>query len=239
MFFEKLKRLFSRKEVPEEARELYEKANNTRELLKGLDAILTRNEVESRELTKEIAALEGKEKEEEAKVKSGDVTGRQKRNTLLLIRRMRKQLDNLDHRLRIYDRNMNLHLNLIGKIQDMEAMQLRGVKEEQIDEILLDFESNMEDYAGTLTAASIVESGAGELDSREERELKKIEEEILGEESSGAEKEKEGEKKTKTREKEAKEEARKKKEKASSSTEELPSESAEPKERFTGEMELE
>lgn len=239
MFFEKLKNIFYRKEVPQEARDIYERSRNTRELLRGLDELLTRNEVEFRELSKEIVALEGKQKEEEAKIKEGKITGRQKRNALLSIRRLRKQLDNLDHRLRIFDRNMNLHLSLIGKVQDIEAMQLKGVQEEHIDEILLDFESHLEDYAETLTAASVVEAGAAELDAKEEKELRQIEEEILGEKAERAVEEEE------EREKALKKEKRKKKaplrapETLSSSKEEdLPSEEETPRES-PGEMELE
>ena len=54
--------------------------------------------------------------------------------------------------LRIYERNMNLHLNLIGKIQQMEAMKLGGVDEAKIDQIVMDFEEKLEKYAAKLEA---------------------------------------------------------------------------------------
>ncbi|MHC4390808.1 MAG: hypothetical protein ACYS22_05750 [Planctomycetota bacterium] len=176
-----LKKLFTRQEIPEETRKLFDSSRSTHDLLRGLDDLLTRNEVEFKELDYEIQKLEALEKAEIDKIKTGEVGGRQKRNVLLHVRRLRKQLDNYEKRLRIYDRNMNLHLSLISKIQDVEAMQLKGVSEQRIDAIIMGFEENLEKYNETMSAAHVLDgTKAMQVSSQEERELAALESELLG-----------------------------------------------------------
>lgn len=175
------KRLFTRDDIPDETRRLFESARSTQELLRGLDHLLTTNEVQFKELDDEINKLERLEQIEVGRIKTGELTGRQKRNALLYIKRLRKQMDAYEQRLRIYDRNMNLHLNLISKIQDIEAMKLRGVDETRIDAILMEFEENLEKYNETMNAASVLsETQVTRPSADEERELRALETELLG-----------------------------------------------------------
>lgn len=152
---DKLKGLFHRRGMGDEARGVFDRAKSTRELLAGLDDLLTRNEVELKALQKQIAHLEDLENESIGRIREGLPEGRRKRNALVELQRLRKQLENLDSRQRIYDRNMSLHLNLIGKIQDMEAMELSGVKEGEIDRIVMDFEEQFEKWQGTVMAGEV------------------------------------------------------------------------------------
>lgn len=179
MIFDKLKALFSRGDMPEEARGLFQQATTTRELLQGLDELLTRNELEFNELNREIAQLEEIEQEEIQKVRGGQLNDRVKQNTLLYIKRLRKQMDNLQNRLYIFDKNINLHLNLIAKIQDMEAMALKGVEEKEIDTIVVEFQTNFEKYMDSVVAAEAAEQYTHSLSPEENVELKKLEEELL------------------------------------------------------------
>jgi hypothetical protein len=176
---EKLKSLFTRDEIPDEAKAIFDKATTPTELLRGLDTLLTRNEVEAAELNAEINRVEARALDEEERVRSGDMPERQKRNSLLQIKRLRKQLDNYESRLRIYERNMNLHLTLIGKIQQVEAMKLRGVDEGKIDQIVMDFEEKLEQYGDVMNAAEAHEGRTSTASAREERELRELESEIL------------------------------------------------------------
>lgn len=176
---EKLKGLFSRSDIPDEARAIFEQAKTPTELLRGLDDLLTRNEVEAKELNAEIANVEEAADGEEARIRSGEMPERQKRNALLHVKRLRKQLDNYEGRLRIYERNMNLHLTLIGRIQQMEAMKLGGVDEASIDKIVVDFEEKLEKYHDVMNAADAHEGKASVVSAREERELRDLEQEIL------------------------------------------------------------
>lgn len=181
MLFDKLKELLTRRPVSDETLRIVEKSGSTRELLHGLDALHTRNEMEFNEVTREIEKLESIEVDESGKIRSGELSDRRKRNSLLRIRRLRKQMENLDNRLKIYDRNMSLHLNLIGKVQEMEAMALQGLGETQIDKILIDFEEKLESYMNSVASAQVVEESREIPDVASERELREIEKEVIGE----------------------------------------------------------
>ena len=182
MLIDKLKAMLTRHPVSEETMQVVEKAGTTRELLHGLDALHTRNEMEFNEVTREIEKLEAIEEGEGGAIRAGELSERRKRNALLRIRRLRKQMENLDNRLKIYDRNMSLHLNLIGKVQEMEAMSLRGVSEKEIDKIVLDFEEKLDSYMNTMASAQVVEESVPIPDVATEHELQKIEREVLDEE---------------------------------------------------------
>jgi hypothetical protein len=177
---EKLKALFNRDEIPDEAKLIFDSAKTPADLLRGLDELLTRNEVEAKELNEEITKTEMLAQDEEDKVRTGNLPERQKRQALLHVKRLRKQMDNYEGRLRIYERNMNLHLNLIGKIQQMEAMKLGGVDESRIDQIVMDFEEKLEKYADIMNAAEAHEAKSTVVSAREERELRDLEDEITG-----------------------------------------------------------
>lgn len=176
---DRLKGLFGRDEIPDEAKRVFDRATTPRELLRGLDELLTTNEVEFKELERELERLEAHEKDEMTRVRDGLVDGRQKRNALLSIQRLRKQMDNYENRLRIYDRNMNLHLSLIGKIQEIEAMKLRGVDEQRIDRIVMDFEEHLEKWNDTMSAADVAETSKQTLSAKDDRDLAALEREIV------------------------------------------------------------
>jgi hypothetical protein len=178
---EKIRNLFSRGGIPEEARDALKGARSTKDLLAGLDAVLTRNEMEFNKLKREIDRVVAILEEEEGKVKEGDLQGRQKRYTLQYVKRLRSHLDNLDHRMTIFDKNINLHIQLIGKIQDMEAMALRGVDEAQIDKIIMDFEDHLGRYMDVVTAGEAGFEASSSISEREDRELAKLERELKGE----------------------------------------------------------
>lgn len=179
--FDRLKALLSRQPVSEETKGVIAKATTARELLHGLDALHTRNEMEFNEVTREIEKLELIERTEAEKIRGGSLSERRKRNALLKIRRLRKQMENLDNRLKIFDRNMSLHLNLIGKVQEMEAMSLRGLDEKKIDSIMIDFEEKLEAYMNSMASAQVVEESTPIPDVATERELQEIEQEVVKE----------------------------------------------------------
>jgi hypothetical protein len=196
---EKLKNLFNRDEIPDETKQIFDSAKTPTDLLRGLDMLLTRNEVEAKELNDEITKIEEQCVGEEDAIRAGALPERQKRNALMKIKRLRKTMDNYEGRLRIYERNMNLHLNLIGKIQQMEAMKLGGVDEQQIDKIVMEFEEKLEKYADVMNAAEVHEGKSATFSAKEDRELKTLEAEIVGKRPDAAE---QAEKELKAREKE-------------------------------------
>ena len=176
---EKLQRLFSRKEIPTEARDLLTNAKTPKELLEGLDQLITRNELEVNKLTRELEALEGIESSEVGKVRSGSLPDRSKNNVLRKIQRLRKQMDNLEERQQIYNRNINLQIHLVGKIQALDAMELRGVDEDKIDDILSDYEDELSRYQSVLDSEDIATSDIGSM-LDDSKDLMGLEAEILG-----------------------------------------------------------
>ncbi len=179
MLIEKLKRLFGRKEIPREAQDLLRDATTPRQLLHGLDELIARNEVEVQGLNRDMESLEGTDQKESERIRSGELRERTKNNVLRRIQRLRQQMDNLEERQRIYNRNINLLIRLVGRIQALEAMELRGVDEDQIDTILSDYEEEFAAYRNVLDTEELLVSDFGSsLD--DSQNLSKLEAEILG-----------------------------------------------------------
>jgi hypothetical protein len=177
----RLTQLFQKRTIPEEARDLFKRSTSIRELVKGLDRLKTENELELNQLKDEVLVLEQEEQDLISQLKQG-IEGRRKKFVLQNIQRLRKQMDNMDRRIGIYDQNILLHLTLMGKILDMEAMEQKGVEEAKIEEILLDFDATLEQYLenqleGTESTASQV------FKAEQERELSALEQEILAQPS--------------------------------------------------------
>jgi hypothetical protein len=175
---EKLKGLFTREEIPEEARSAFSSAQSTGDLKAGIDAVVTRNEMESNKLKKEIDRVLAVLNEEEGKIRGGSLEGRQKKYTLQYIKRLRSHLDNLDRRMDIYDKNINLCIQLIGKVQDMEAMAMRGVDEQTIDRIVMEWDDQQEKFMDVVHAGEVGMEGSTLATSRD-KELERLEKEIL------------------------------------------------------------
>lgn len=146
-----------------------------KEALQDLDAIVTRNEMGLDALRAEIEKTDAQLHAEENKIRDKQVDGWQKRFVLQSVRRLRTHLLNLDRRMGIYDKNLTVALALIGKVEDMQAMSLRGVNTEEIDKVILDFEEQMAKYLDVV-GINIEPSDPVE----EERELQDLEKEILG-----------------------------------------------------------
>ncbi|MHC4937085.1 MAG: hypothetical protein ACYTGJ_12835 [Planctomycetota bacterium] len=179
MAMERIRRLFGGKEIPVEARDILARATTPQEMLGGLDELITRNELEIDRIHREIEALEAVEEREKSRVREGDLPDRSRNNTLRRIGRLRKQMDNLEERLRIFNRNINLQHHLVGKVQALGAMELRGLDEERIDAILLEYEEELGHYSSVLESEDLATSPLPHgLDDA--AELRAIEAEILG-----------------------------------------------------------
>ncbi|MGE3165813.1 MAG: hypothetical protein AB7O52_12985 [Planctomycetota bacterium] len=179
MLLDRLKQLFQRKEIPRDAKDLINNSTDVRDLLEGLDSLITQNEVEVEKINEEIAALEEVESREMGRVRSGELPERSKNNVLRRIQRLRKQMDNLEERQRIYNRNINLQIDLVGRVQALDAMELRGVDEDKIDEILADYEDELTRYQGVMDSENL---SVGDLDRilDDSKDLAALEAEVMG-----------------------------------------------------------
>jgi hypothetical protein len=178
---EKLKSLFQRTDLPDETRRLYQDAASPRDLIKGLETLRAQNEIELRENEEQLIGLEKAVAVEENSIRHGALTPTEETIILRRIERLEKQRANLGKQVLIYNENVNLHLNLIAKIQEMEAMRSRGVGEDQIDRMVDEVEDHVEEYKRVSIAAESGSNMSTAVDeSAERRRLEEIKKRIVG-----------------------------------------------------------
>jgi hypothetical protein len=178
---EKLKSLFQREDLPDETRQLYQNSANARDLIKGLEAQRGRNEIDLRDNEEQLISLEKAIGQEEESIRRGALTPTQETIILRRIERLEKQRANLEKQVSIYNENVNLHLNLISKIQEMEAMRSRGVSEDEIDNLVDDVQEHVEQYKRvSIAAEGSTNTSSAVDDSAERRRLEEIRKRIVG-----------------------------------------------------------
>jgi len=178
---EKLKSLFQREDLPDETRQLYQNSANPRDLIRGLEAQRGRNEIDLRDNEEQLISLERAIGLEEESIRKGGLTPTQETIVLRRIERLEKQRANLEKQVSIYNENVNLHLNLISKIQEMEAMRSRGVSEDEIDSLVDDVQDHVEQYKRvSIAAESSTNTASAVDDSAERRRLEEIRKRIVG-----------------------------------------------------------
>ncbi len=178
---EKLRSLFQRTDLPDETRRLYQDAASPRDLIKGLETLRAQNEIELRENEEQLIGLEKAVTAEENSIRRGELTPTEETIILRRIERLEKQRANLGKQVLIYNENVNLHLNLIAKIQEMEAMRSRGVGEDQIDRMVDEVEGHVEEYKRVSLAAESGSNMSTAVDeSAERRRLEEIKKRIVG-----------------------------------------------------------
>jgi len=185
---EKIKGMFGKQPLPEETRALLSGVADVDALREGLDGIVTSNEVEARNIEREINQLAQNETNHKAKIQTGDPSQREKLNVLREIKRLRRRMDSLEKRHRIHQDNIDLHLGLFDRISEMQAMELKKVSQAQIEELSADYDEALDkhrDLMATARAAAGLE-GVYE-DSAEQAELAALEAEILAEMGGGEE----------------------------------------------------
>ncbi|MBL4849141.1 MAG: hypothetical protein JKY65_26755 [Planctomycetes bacterium] len=179
---EKIKGMFGKQALPEETRLLLSGVADVAALRTGLDDIVTENEVEARNIEREINQLAQNETNLKDKIRTGEASQREKLNTLREIKRLRRRMDSLEKRHRIHQDNIDLHLGLFDRISEMQAMELKKVSQGQIEELSADYDEALDkhrDLMATARAAAGLE-GVYE-DSAEQAELAALEAEILAE----------------------------------------------------------
>src|SRR5688500_1451377 len=96
--FDKIKALFNRSSLPEETRLMLTDVKSVEELRSGLDAIATQNEVEAREIERDIEKLGKMETGHKERILAGSISEREKLSALREIRRLRRRMDSLEKR---------------------------------------------------------------------------------------------------------------------------------------------
>jgi hypothetical protein len=179
---QKIKGLFSRGTLPEETHLLLSGVADVAELRRGLDEIVTRNEVEARDIEREIDKLARLEADQKERIAGGDLSKREKTNTLREIQRLRRRMNSLEKRHRIHQDNIDLHLGLFDRITEMEAMELKKVTQSQIEEIAVDYDEKLDKHRDIMHAARAAAGLDPEYEDQQElAELAALEREILKE----------------------------------------------------------
>lgn len=187
---DKIKAMFSRNALPEETRLLLSGVEDVDALRRGLDEIATRNEVEAREIEREIDKLANNEGGLKERVAGGSLNEREKLSVLREIQRLRRRMDSLEKRHRIHQDNIDLHLGLFDRISEMQAMELKRVTQGQIEEIAVDYEERLDKHKDIMNSARAAEGlEPNYADTTERRELAALEAEILSEAGVGQEEE--------------------------------------------------
>lgn len=180
---EKIRGLFGKGQLPEETKLLLSGVADVSELQKGLDDIITSNEVEARDIEREIEKLAKMEAAQKERIANAELNTREKTNILREIKRLRQRMNSLDKRHRIHQDNIDLHLGLFNRISEMEAMELKKVTQSQIEEITADYGERYEAHRDLVSMGRASNGLEGSLyeDSAEQAELAALEREILAE----------------------------------------------------------
>jgi hypothetical protein len=181
MIFARVRELLTKNRLPPGTTELLASVKDTGELLRGLDELVTRNEVAVTELNEELAALEELERQQKEKIRSGSLGRRTRASVLRRILRLRQQMDHTEDRLKIHDRNIRLHLDLIGTLKQIDAMAMAGVGEREVDGIILRFGEELKSYQASLTSGEVLDRMEKAEQLPGEEDLSTLEAEILGE----------------------------------------------------------
>ncbi len=153
--------------------------NKTMSMLQKLDQLLAHNKIQLQKLQEEILVLENQEQREVEKIKEGHLSTREESFSLQDVKRLRKQIQNLEQRASIHDKNIDHNLNMISRVQDIEAMQMQGVEESEVDEVAYLFEKEMDDFQKKISAFKLVEVKESVLSLEDKSELENLKEEII------------------------------------------------------------
>lgn len=179
---ERIKGMFSRAALPEETKLLLSGVADVDALRSGLDEIATRNEVEAREIEREIEKLSRGEGAQKERITQGGLSEREKLSALREIKRLRRRMDSLERRHKIHQDNIDLHLGLFDRITEMQAMELKKVNQQQIEEIAVDYEEKLEKHRDIMNAARVAHGMDSVMeDSAERKALIDLEREIMAE----------------------------------------------------------
>lgn len=123
---------------------------DSRKQLQLFDEHATVAEAKIEQLSEEIDRYEQEDLLSQETLKSCPSNSWLEKNLLLKIERGRVHTENLKRQVEIYNQNIRVYLNLMSKIEEMQAMRLGGLSEDKIQNIWLDFKEKAEQYQNLL-----------------------------------------------------------------------------------------
>lgn len=154
--------------------------NSVIELRSSLDAEITENEVYAGQIERELVKLGEQIDEQKNEIRAGQLSDRLKLNALRNIKRLNTRVQSYERRLQILQENIDLHFQVLNQIDEMEAMEMKAIKREQIDEIAVDYEERLEKHRDLVNAVRASVPDTEYEDVLEKQELAALEAEIMG-----------------------------------------------------------
>jgi hypothetical protein len=185
---QKVKNSFSKQKIPEKTELMIAGIDSLGELRLSLDSEIAESEALAEELERKIAnvGLEVDEKKDDIR-EGACFSEHAKLATLRAIKRLSSQLESFNRRLKIYQDNIDLHYIILHQVDEMEAMEMKAIKKDQIDHISVDYEEKLEKHRDLMNAVRSTAS-EGYDDVTEMKELAKIEAGIMKEKEEEEEK---------------------------------------------------
>lgn len=177
----KIKGVFGRGKVPEKTEMLISGVDSVLELRNALDKEITENEVYAGQVDRELLKIGEQVEDQKAQIKSGGLNERAKINALRTIKRLNGRIQSYERRLKILQDNIDLHFTILNQVDEMEAMEMKAVKREQIEEIAVDYEERLEKHRDFVTAVRSSVPDSDYEDMLEKKELAELEASIMAE----------------------------------------------------------
>ena len=177
----KIKNLFSRGKVPEKTEMLISGVDSVLELRNALDKEITENEVYAGQVDRELLKIGEQVEDQKAQIKSGGLNERAKIGALRTIKRLNGRIQSYERRLKILQDNIDLHFTILNQVDEMEAMEMKAVKREQIEEIAVDYEEHLEKHRDFVNAVRSSVPDSDYEDMLEKKELAELEASIMAE----------------------------------------------------------
>lgn len=121
--------------------------------LQRFDEYITAAEIEIESVSIELDGLLNLQDSVSAQLKTLNKSGSWHEKSLLIkLDRLNLHADNLKKRIEIYSQNIRVYLNLMSKIQDIQAMKMNGLDEDKISNIWVQFKECLDQYKDRLLA---------------------------------------------------------------------------------------
>jgi len=121
--------------------------------LQRFDEYITAAEIEIESVSIELDGLISLQDSVTAQLRTLDKSGSWHEKSLLIkLERLNLHGENLKKRIQIYSQNIRVYLNLMAKIQDIQAMKMNGLDEPKISNIWIQFKECLDQYKDRLLA---------------------------------------------------------------------------------------
>lgn len=150
------------------------------EILKNkLEIIALKNEILAEQSSKDTEKLDEDIISLEIKIAEEELTPHAKTVTLRNLRRLLKQRDDIYKIVASRHDNMDLHLTVLRKIQQIESLGTKAVEGHLVDEIQVEFDEQQEEHDRLIDAVSSMDSESEHRLRVDTKELEDLERDIL------------------------------------------------------------